>query len=230
MIFHSLLLFAALYTTSEAISFEQWKAKHGMVMSPVEELRRRAIFMDNAHYVNEVNTQQSGFVCSLDGPFSAMTNEEYNALLNPITPSQAETVTKAAVANSDDKGIDYRQFEGRSFVTKVKNQGSCASCYAFASVAALETSLMLSHRELDDESAALSVGDVLSCSFAYGNKGCQGGLITSTYQYMSENGISSDKDFPYHAKDTTCYNTRKVAKVDKYKTVRPEGGLSLIHI
>ena len=43
----------------------------------------------------------------------------------------------------------------------------------------------------------LSQEDIIACSWNYGNFGCEGGWITSAFQYIIENGLDSLISYPY---------------------------------
>ena len=73
------MLFALLAVAS-AISFSGWTAKHNKRFSAVEALRRKAIFAENRRLVAQHNAV-SAFKLALEGPFAAMTDEEYRGLL-----------------------------------------------------------------------------------------------------------------------------------------------------
>ena len=57
----------------------------------------------------------------------------------------------------------------------------------------------------------LSSQELIDCSFAYHNNGCSGGLITNSYDYIIENKIGLENDYPYI--DNDSYNCIK--KLDK---------------
>ncbi|VDO56605.1 unnamed protein product [Onchocerca flexuosa] len=66
--------------------------------------------------------------------------------------------------------IDWRE---RGFVTSVKDQGECGSCYALTAAAALEGYYKKKKGKLID----LSPQNIVDCSRKYGNKGCKGGKV-----------------------------------------------------
>src|SRR5581483_6221826 len=78
-------------------------------------------------------------------------------------------------------------------VTHVFDQFSCGSCYAFASADAVASFNAIQTGELHE----LSQEDIIACSWAYGNYGCDGGWITQAFQYVIEHGLDSLLSYPY---------------------------------
>lgn len=94
--------------------------------------------------------------------------------------------------------MDWRE---KYAVTEVKDQGNCGSCWAFATTGTLEGQKYIKTGVLD----ALSDQHLLDCSRRYGNYGCNGGLMTQSYRYiMDVGGISSQKNYPYVAREQKC--------------------------
>ena len=67
---------------------------------------------------------------------------------------------------------DWRQVNGVNYVSDVRNQGSCGSCYAFSSMGMLEARIKILTN--NTVSPVLSTQDVVSCSKL--SPGCEGGF------------------------------------------------------
>lgn len=96
---------------------------------------------------------------------------------------------------SDPEPIDWRTLGA---VNPVQNQGSCGSCWAFSSAAALEGSYFVKHKQL----YKLSEQQMVDCDDI--SHGCNGGLEVFAFVYAKTHPIEEEKDYPYVAKDDTC--------------------------
>ncbi|XP_045180244.1 dipeptidyl peptidase 1-like [Mercenaria mercenaria] len=103
--------------------------------------------------------------------------------------------------NSLPAQFDWRDRNGVNYVSPVRNQGSCGSCYAFGSMALYESRLRIATNNTLQK--VFSTQDIVSCS-QY-SQGCDGGfpyLIAG--KYGQDFGIIEDECFKYTAKDTPC--------------------------
>nr|XP_047128154.1 procathepsin L-like [Hydra vulgaris] len=96
--------------------------------------------------------------------------------------------------------IDWRT---KGYVTEVKNQQLCLSCYAFSATGALEGQTFRKTGVLPD----LSEQNIIDCSYSFGNYGCRGGWMDNAFEYIKVNkGIENEFDYPYYAQDLNdCY-------------------------
>ena len=126
----------------------------------------------------------------------------------PTSPSlKSEQVfeIKSAVTNNEEKitpyYFDWRNAYNENWVTPVKNQGLCGSCWAFAPVAVLESALNIFNRfpslQLD-----LSEQELLSCAAGT----CSSGDMSVAMNYVRDTGVVNETCFPYVASKVACSN------------------------
>lgn len=85
------------------------------------------------------------------------------------------------------------------YLSPVKQQGNCGSCWAFSSTNALETFMRFKGYSIQ----RLSEQELVDCSTE--NNGCNGGFMHKAFNYIIDNeGLSSNQDYPYVAKTHQC--------------------------
>uniref|UniRef100_A0A8C7SG61 Cathepsin L1-like n=1 Tax=Oncorhynchus mykiss TaxID=8022 RepID=A0A8C7SG61_ONCMY len=194
-----------LSTELDAI-WEEWKTQHSKQYSKVDEGFRRMIWETNQRLIRQHNLEaeigKHTFTLGMN-QFGDMMNKEYNALLTANDAEEVKSLDGIPLSkwncslSAAPETWDWRQY---GYVTPVKNQGSCGSCYAFAAVGALEGQLFKQTGTL----LPLSEQNLVDCSGDYHNNGCDGGLAMRCFSYVSDHGIMSERNYPYTAEVGPC--------------------------
>jgi C1A family cysteine protease len=173
--------------------------------------------MQDTAKIQKINQQNLGWIAG-ETSVSTLTYEEKKRLfLQPEVPNLQgfeyyqggvfEIPSAMPISPSASVLVDnftWGDRHGKNWITPVKDQGRCGSCWAFATAGATEavTNLYFNqHLNLD-----LAEQDALSCS---GAGDCSwGGLPGPTLDYFANTGIVEEACFPYSATDQACNKCR----------------------
>jgi len=140
-----------------------------------------------------------------DTPVSGLSDWEQQRLLGAIIVGDFHATTapstKVTGRIKTPSRLDWRDKDGQNWVTPIKNQGSCGSCWAFGSVAQLESVVMISAGVADPD-LDLSEQYIVSCDSI--NYGCDGGYMYPAYDFLRDTGTPDEECYRYLARD--AYN------------------------
>jgi C1A family cysteine protease len=129
---------------------------------------------------------------------TARTNT-YSTGLLPGGPPLPKSIsfTGATPPSWDWRSATYNSITG-DWTTPIKDQGHCGSCYAFGSLAALE-SVMNIKNDNPDLDRDLSEQFMVSCGQEWmsGFFGCDGAYLTPTYNFLKDHGTIPESCFSY---------------------------------
>jgi len=121
-------------------------------------------------------------------------------VISTETASTSGIIEKSAIISSPyvDEW-DWRDRHGKNWISPITNQGSCGSCWAFASTGATEAMVNVFFNQ--QINLDLSEQDVLSCS---GGGSCAGGYPKYALDYIKNTGVVDEATFPYAKADLDC--------------------------
>jgi len=131
--------------------------------------------------------------------FRGWTIDEIKELLIPEEmidmeiPSEPYLITD----NSGPKEIDWSK-DSPNCTHEVRNQGSCASSWAFAVADMVADRCCLRVKD----PGFLSPQELVSCDKS--NRGCNGGITAYAIEYVVRNGLVRESCYPYIAKNGVC--------------------------
>jgi cathepsin L len=193
----------------------QWKLTYAKsYASPAEEMLRFSRFEDNYRFISEWNADTTQTSSVGLNQFADLNTAEFKALKGCLNMPQP---TLEEVEESRRTEVNYgRQLQNppatwdwrtKGAVTPVKNQGDCGSCWAFSTTGTLEGLNFITNKNL----LSFSEQQLVDCSGAYGNMGCDGGWPFWALQYTEAQGIELESTYPYTGVDGNCnYNKAQV--------------------
>ncbi|RLC79520.1 MAG: hypothetical protein DRI61_07710, partial [Chloroflexi bacterium] len=122
-------------------------------------------------------------------------------LLSTAQTLQAPVELRVNSTSTSYGTFDWRDVNGGDWMTTVKNQASCGSCWAFADLGVIEARANI---ELNDPDFDLDLSEqhLVSACCPAGN--CGGGDPLSAFFYIQENGVPVEDCFPYLADNSDC--------------------------
>ncbi|XP_047472136.1 dipeptidyl peptidase 1-like [Penaeus chinensis] len=182
-------------------------------------------FKNDQKMVDDINASQTSWKAKVYEKHEKYSVEEMflraggpgSVLPNPPSPAPATPEQKARVSFLPEN-FDWRDVEGVNYVSAVRDQASCGSCYTFTSMAQLEARLRIVTRNQRQD--VFSTQDAVSCSVL--SQGCLGGfnyLIAG--RYAMDQGVVAEECNPYAGLLGTCDTDETCARtyVSEYEYV-----------
>ncbi|KAF5189573.1 cysteine proteinase COT44 [Thalictrum thalictroides] len=169
-----------------------------------ELLKRYHIFKNNVRFIHASNSRPNVTYTLGLNKFADLSNDEFRAKYTKSAKMFQQTSRKELQSfmyeNVTEPLPSYIDWRDNGAVTSAKDQGSCGSCWAFSTVAAVEGINQIRSGKL----ISLSEQELVDCDKKI-NEGCNGGLMDYAFQFIVENGgISSEARYPYNANDNQC--------------------------
>ncbi|CAO2596381.1 Testin [Lemmus lemmus] len=183
--------------------WQEWKRKYEKTYSRNEERLRRTVWETNFKMIETHNQEylkgKHDFSMAMNA-FGDLTDTEFR---KRMTGFRRLRINKRHTFQdhlylSVPKSVDWRE---RGYVTPVKNQGHCASSWAFSATGALEGQMFMKTGSL----IPLSEQNLLDCMGFNLTHGCSGGSMQHAFQYVKDSGgLATEESYPYTGRGRTC--------------------------
>lgn len=185
------------YSEEESFGlFQKFITKYNKKYSSIEEFMARfKLFSASLNRPVKNKSWKEGIT-----KFSDMTYQEFkrtycNLNYNYLTAVNAKPANFVSNGNAPDEW----NWIDQGYLQKVKDQGSCGSCYAFSTIANLEGQ----YYKKMGKNKAFSEQMIVDCDTE--DSGCNGGLMELTFDWIKSNGgIEAEKDYPYTGRAQKC--------------------------
>lgn len=207
-------------------AFQTWKLTNTKTYkTPAEELYRLGVYF--ANYLKIKAHTETSYKVGLN-LFADLTSEEFLRKytgLNIKNKKYRPAPVKALEQAAPPAQWDWRT---QGAVNPVKNQQQCGSCWAFSAVASFESAAKIAKYAL----YSFSEQQLVDCSRAEGNEGCNGGLMDQAFEYIIKwGGLETETQYPYKAVDQKCKATagqQQPPKIVKYTDVPKDDCTTLL--
>jgi C1A family cysteine protease len=181
-------------------SFEEWAAAFGFNDAD-DALRTK--YNGNLAEIERLNVEDNGATFAVN-QFSGMTFEEFKSMYltntEPDTHMVDNTTIPVTYLKEDPLAASVTDIDwvSKGGVTPVKDQGACGSCWAFSTMASVESV----HKLNTGSIANLAEQQLVDCNT--GNSGCDGGSATSALKWLVSSPPCTTSSYPYRATQGSC--------------------------
>ena len=171
-------------------NFVKYVKKYDVKLEGASEYEERlSIYAANSDLISIHNAGNHTYTLG-ENQFTHLTFEEFSSMYLSKMP---ERETRMVDTFANVKAADSVDWSTTDAVTDVKDQGQCGSCWAFSTTGAMEAAYF----KKNGKQLAFSEQQLVSCDTDYGDQGCNGGLMDQAFQYISDNGLCTENDYPY---------------------------------
>jgi len=214
------LLFASAFGAFTKIQYQNafidFMHKNGKAYAHDEFQSRFQTFKANMDFI--ANHKSTSYSVAMN-KFGDLSVTEFSHLYNGVRVPKSYVHSATPIASIAVP--DTWDWRSQGAVTPIKNQGQCGSCWAFSTTGSVEACHFFGTKTL----VGLSEQNLVDCSQAQGNEGCNGGLMTDAMDYIIANkGIDTEASYPYTAQDGTCaFSASNVGATETAYTNVPSG-------
>ncbi|KAL1807302.1 hypothetical protein ACET3Z_030370 [Daucus carota] len=201
--------------------YERWRSHHTVSRDLTEKQIRFNVFKTNVKHIHKVNQMNKPYKLEVN-KFADMTYHEFRNSyggskvkhFRSLRGDRARTGFMHENTKHLPSSVDWRK---HGAVTPIKNQGRCGSCWAFSAIVGVEGINKIKTNNL----VSLSEQELVDCESD--NQGCNGGLMENALEFIKRSGgVTTERVYPYRARDERCDATKMnapVVKIDGHENV-----------
>ncbi|KAL7015107.1 hypothetical protein ACKWTF_016277 [Chironomus riparius] len=204
------------------IAFEDFKIKNNHTFNSTrDEYKAFLNFKETYKFIDICNTEydqgNSTFKCNVN-TFADESDAFFADQLNDLLEEEFSMRGDEEYPEVPECQLEYLNYSAMGYPSKIKNQGRCGACWAFAATGVCEAAIFKKTKKL----VKFSEQQLVDCTQNddYNNYGCRGGRISAGMQYLQAFGAMNESEYtPYSQRDNnTCLQSddRIIAKIKSF--------------
>lgn len=201
-------------------------------------LQKYIVFKENLKRIKEDNEKRGAIVYGIT-PFTDLTDKEFSDLYL-MEPQSTIYLDRNYVNESENLELEsfsntIQEVDHRPKMQPIKRQGNCGSCWAFATIAAVEGNYNIKFNN------ALSFSEQYLVNCDELDRACIGGSSSRPYIFMKFNGNLLSENYKYTGKREFCtsetnanaqynvtgYDSCSNCSIEEYMKILSEGPVSV---
>ncbi|XP_063686301.1 uncharacterized protein LOC134820046 [Bolinopsis microptera] len=182
---------------------------------PNSHKRQRNVFSRNLNKCKSHNEKfkkgETSYQCTVNSfiVMDTFTRKQYLGLSQNMSLLENGKYTRPAALQSSGplqalpNTFDWNK---KGYVTPVKNQGGCGSCWSYGAIGPIE----YAYKAATGKLLSFSEQELLDCTYEHlgsDEDGCEGSWYTSAWDFVIEkNHLPSEANYPYKEKDGKCFH------------------------
>lgn len=192
----------------EVEEFKKWSALHKKIFkTPEEKNYRMSIFVKNIRKIIEFNSKGHSYWLKTN-QFSDLTDEEKEIKLSSPTSIASILPEATPTLLSELRQDPPESINWSEYFREIDNEHYCLIDHGLVTTAMIEADYRIKYGKKypaeNEKDIQLSTQQILDCSYIYGNRGCSGGNIPSTVNYIQDKPLTTNENYSMKFTELRC--------------------------